>query len=159
MHETHAPPSREHAKLAASLAVNQNVADLESGRDHCAKRVSGAIVSTVHLACAGEASTFPAASIARTSNAWAPCARPLYEAGDAHSANAAPSSEHSKRESGSLENEIAAVVDAIEPLGADAIEVSGGVVSAAAVIVATCAAATLPAAEAVIVGEPGSVSR
>jgi hypothetical protein len=39
--------------------------------------VSGAVASTVHAACAGVASTFPAGSTASTSNVWLPSARPL----------------------------------------------------------------------------------
>ena len=35
----------------------------------------GAIVSTVHVYCAGEASVFPAASVARTLKVWLPSER------------------------------------------------------------------------------------
>ena len=38
--------------------------------------VSGAAVSTVHVNCAGEASVFPAASVARTLKVWLPSKRP-----------------------------------------------------------------------------------
>ena len=37
--------------------------------------VLGAIVSTVHVYCAGEASVFPAASVARTLKVWLPSER------------------------------------------------------------------------------------
>jgi hypothetical protein len=39
--------------------------------------VSGAVTSTVHARIAGVASTFPAASVARTSKVCVPSARPL----------------------------------------------------------------------------------
>ncbi len=38
--------------------------------------VFGATVSTVHVYCAGEASVFPAASVARTLKVWLPSERP-----------------------------------------------------------------------------------
>jgi transposase InsO family protein len=51
----------------------------------------GATVSTVHDRCAGVASTFPAASVARTRNVCGPCPSALSARGEVHATNAATS--------------------------------------------------------------------
>lgn len=161
-HDAKPSASNSHSNVApVSVEENSNVALVAFVRlaGFRSMVVSGATVSTVHVACPGVGSTLSAASIARTANVCTACARPLYEAGEAQSVKGAASREHSKRAPGSLANEIDADVDATKPLGADASVVSGGVVSAAGGIVSTCVAAALPVAEAVIVGEPGCVSR
>jgi hypothetical protein len=93
------PLSRRHWKLEAdSLAVNVNVAlvlDVLAGGPE-PMVVWGAVASTAQLRLAGEPSTLPAASRARTRNWWLPPARPLYAFGEVQRAKAALSSEHSK---------------------------------------------------------------
>jgi hypothetical protein len=86
-------------------------------------------VSTVQLNAAGVGSALPAASIARTWNACAPSPT-VSPSGDAHAANAAPSSAHSKWSSASLpvnSNTAIAVVAAAGGVRSSA--VSGGAVS------------------------------
>ena len=87
----------------------------------------GAVI--VHERWAGEASTFPALSRARTSNEWAPSARPEYDRGEAQPANVTPSRLHSKVAPGSLVNSNVAELLVVGPLGPAVIWVSGGVVS------------------------------
>jgi hypothetical protein len=84
----------------------------------------------VHVREAGELSTFPEASLPRTSKVCVPAARPEYVRGDVQAVNAAPSRRHSNVEPDSVEvkpNE--ASVDVTVPLGPLVIAVSGGVVS------------------------------
>ncbi len=72
-----------HWNVDASLAEKLSEAEVDvvepDGPDVI--EVSGGVVSaatvTVHDAVAGEASTFPAVSVARTSNVCAPTARPV----------------------------------------------------------------------------------
>ena len=65
--------------MALSLAENAKLGALEElgsgGRESTV--VSGAVVSTVQAALAGDWSALPAASTARTETVWAPSARPL----------------------------------------------------------------------------------
>ena len=96
--------------------------------------VSGGVVSTgavtVHDAVAGVASMLPARSMARTSKLCAPTASPLYEAGEEHVAQLPPSRRHWKVDAASVAvNAMLALVDVVEPEGADVSAVSGAVVS------------------------------
>src|SRR5687768_6219474 len=90
--------------------------------------VSGAVASViVHAKLAGVASTLPAPSIARTANVCGPTARPAYSCGEAHDANAAPSSEHSNSESISFDlNVTVALVAEVVACGLSRSVVSGG---------------------------------
>ena len=96
--------------------------------------VSGAVVSTVNVREAGEASTLPTASIARTENVCSPSLRPDSARGEPHTVNAPPSSLHSKESVSSTGSptkvNAADVVAIVEPAaGPPVITVSGGVVS------------------------------
>ena len=84
MHDAQVPPSRRHSNVEpASVAVNASDAAVDvvepDGPDVI--DVSGGVVSaatvTVQAREAGDRSTFPAVSVARTSNVCAPTARPL----------------------------------------------------------------------------------
>jgi hypothetical protein len=92
--------------------------------------VSGAVVSIVHVKLAGEASTFAAASFARTWKVCDPSASPLYAFGEEQEVKAPVSSAHSNVApvSGD-ENEKLALAEFVLALGLDVIEVSGALVS------------------------------
>ncbi len=99
--EPHAPPSTRHSKLEpAWLAENANVgvASLVGPEGPLSIVVFGAAVSTVKLREAGVASTFPARSVARTSNVCAPSASDPVVSGVEHEPHAPPSTRHSKLE-------------------------------------------------------------
>ena len=126
-------PALERAGLGRREAQRRDVAVVEpDGADVI--DVSGGVVSTgavtVHDAVAGVASMLPARSIARTSKLCAPTARPLYDAGEEHVAQAPPSMRHWNVDAASVAvNVMLALVDVVEPEGADVSEVSGAVVS------------------------------
>jgi hypothetical protein len=89
----------------------------------------------VHVRVAGQGSTLPAASLARTENVCEPMLRPVYALGLEHDAHAEPSSLHSKpvTPTSSLpSNEKDAEVEVVEEpsAGPAVMLVSGGVVSA-----------------------------
>src|SRR5918992_4037478 len=95
-----APPSSAQARLAPrSLAENSNVAPVctvvRSGPDviFTSGGTPTASTSTHHLLVAGERSTLPARSTARTWNSCEPTGR-SYSAGEVQGAHASPSSEH-----------------------------------------------------------------
>ena len=131
-HAANAEPSSEHSNdEPGSPEEKRKVASVawvgEGGPESIVE--SGAVVSTTQVRRAGVGSTFPAASRARTSNACCPSARPLYAAGEAQLANAAPSREHSNPATASLAaNSNVAAVAATVPCGPATIVVSGGVV-------------------------------
>jgi hypothetical protein len=86
--------------------------------------------STVKLRDAGLASTFPAASLARTSKVWLPSVKPEYDLGDEQAAQLLASRRHSNVEPDSLElNPKLAEVELTVPEGPEEMVVSGGVVS------------------------------
>jgi hypothetical protein len=138
---TQEPPSNKHSKLTlgsfdlnAKLAVVAVVVSL--GR--LTIEVFGGVLSagggvvevTVQLAVAGVASTFPAASVARTANWCEPTASPEYAFGELQSAQARPSSRQAKVELGSLDAKAKlAVVAVVVALGPLVIKVLGGVLS------------------------------
>ena len=108
-----------------------------------ASAVSGGVVSTVSARTAGEASTFVAGSVARTSNVCAPSAR-ANVAGELHAANAAPSTRHSNVEPASVAvNANVGVVVFVGPTGPLVIAVSGAIVSTVKVVLAG-SGSTLP---------------
>src|SRR5687768_11776478 len=91
---------------------------------------AGQLGSTVHACVAGEPSTLPAASVARTLNSWLPSASAVYAFGEEQVANAAPSSEHSNVAPASEEKLKVAVVAPVVAAGApEPIVVSGAAVS------------------------------
>ena len=80
MHVPQPPPSRRHSKVEEpSLEVKEKVAPvvLVGFAGLPVIVVFGAAVSTVHANEAGERSTLPAASVARTSKVCGPSPRPL----------------------------------------------------------------------------------
>ena len=79
---------------------------------------------------AGVGSVFPAASVARTLNAWVPGARSETVCGEAHAAYAPPSNRHWNVPPVSVETKAnVAWVPATVPLGPEVIVVSGAAVS------------------------------
>ena len=113
--------------------------------------VSGARVSIVHVVLAGEASTFPAASVAFTWKVWLPSASPVYDCGLTHETNAAPSREHSKVLLPSVEVKLNEGFGLLLGFDGEAvIVVSGGVVSGMVIVHEKLAgvASLLPAASA-----------
>ena len=73
-------PSRRHSNVEPAFEasnVNDGEALLVAPVGPPVIVVSGAAVSTVNVRVAGEASTLPAASIARTANVCSPAARPV----------------------------------------------------------------------------------
>ncbi len=92
--------------------------------------VFGAVVSTVQEALAGDASVFPAASVARTWIVWVPCERPVRDNGLVAFVQDPLSSFLWKVTPDSFELKVTeAVVDETLPDGADIIVVFGIVVS------------------------------
>src|SRR5262249_40397788 len=108
--------------------------------------ISGATVSTVHDAVAGDGSSCPAASVARTANVCGPCARPVSAAGEVHAVSGAPSRLQPNVEPGSLDvdDRLAVAIGSV-PLGPAVIAVSGGVRSTVQLRVAGVGS-TLPTA-------------
>ena len=106
----------------------------------------GAVVSTSHVNVAGEASVFPATSVARTLKVWLPSARgPGYARGLAQPPQRPASSLHSKAEPGSSAvNAKLAAVALVGSAGCESIVVAGASVSTVKVLLE--AASTLPAA-------------
>ena len=110
MQAANAAPSSEHwnvepcssaEKLNVALVLLVSAAGAPEPIEVCGAVVSGGCW-TVQLKLAGVASTLPSASIALTRKVCPPTLRPLYSIGVSHSANAAPSREHSKVGSTSL---------------------------------------------------------
>jgi hypothetical protein len=92
--------------------------------------VGGTSGSTVHSCLAGVTSTFPSASMARTSKTWSPTASSGVSYGEVQISNAVAFSEHSNVEPGSLaENSNVAFENWVVAGGPEVIVVSGGVVS------------------------------
>ena len=99
----YALPSTEHSNVElCSEEVKEKLGlGLFDGSDGCPVIVvSGATVSTVQVEVAGDWSTFPKVSVARTLKVWLPSARPPYVLGEAQLEKAAVSSLHSKVELG-----------------------------------------------------------
>jgi hypothetical protein len=91
-------------------------------------------VFTAKLRLAGVGSTFPAASLARTSKVCAPSASLAVVWGEEHGANEALSTRHSKLDPGSLDenSNVGVLFVVVAPAAGPAvIVVSGGVVSGA----------------------------
>ena len=132
-----APESTRHSKTEfASVAVNAKVGELSLvvpvGPDVIV--VSGGVVSgggavlTVNERVAGEASVFPATSVARTETLCAPSLRAAVVHGLVQSAQAPESTRHSKTEFASVAvNAKVGELSVVVPVGPDVIVVSGGV--------------------------------
>ena len=87
---------------------------------------SAATPSIVQVRFAGESSTLPAVSVARTSKRCSPEPRPSTCCGDVQAANAAPSSEHANVDPGSFEeNSNVAEPTLVVPDGPASMDVSG----------------------------------
>jgi hypothetical protein len=133
VHAAHALSSSWHWKVAPeSGELNVTVA-LEPGERAGGAEsivVLGGCVSTVNDGVAGDASVFPAASLARTDTLWAPSASAVVVHGLVHAAQTAESTRHSNVEPASLEvNAKLGVLSLVVPVGPEVIVVSGAVVS------------------------------
>ena len=131
-------PSSQHSKPATtSLAAKLNVAVVSSVSSTGSPRISATGGrSTIQVWLAGVGSTLRAASTARTANVCVPSSRPEISKGESQFWNAAPSREHWNVPLTSFETN----PNVVRPTssiaaGARVIVVSGGVVSAPAVIV------------------------
>ncbi len=94
------------------------------------RNVSGTAVSISQAVSAGVASTFPAASIARTRNVCAPSESPANVAGEVHGAKAPVSTEHSNVAVASFEENVKTAFASLETAsGSVTIVVSGAAVS------------------------------
>src|ERR671918_493507 len=96
----------------------------------CGSPQSAATPSIVQVRLAGESSTLPAMSVARTSRRCSPFPSPNRWLGDVQAANGAPSNEQGKVDPGSLgENSKVAEPTPVVPDGPASMEVSGAVAS------------------------------
>lgn len=131
-HAANPEPFNEHSNDAPTVSdENVKVALLALVADGGAESilVSGAVVSTVHVWTAGDASTFPAVSVARTENVCTPSASPWIDVGDVHGVNGAPSSEHPNVDVSVAEKANVAVDEDAAAGGAESIEVFGAIES------------------------------
>src|SRR5918998_2943884 len=124
MHGEYAAPSSEQSKVVpSSLAEKRKVAVVlvVVAGGAIVIVVSGGSVSpgpcTVQLWSAGDWSTWPAESIARTARLCQPIARSVYSTGEVQVSYAAPSSAHSKRTARSPEKLIDADVSVVLSAG------------------------------------------
>ena len=94
---TQLPPSMRHSNVApgSEVKLNAPVVELDTVGGAAVMVVSGALASTVHVRKAGEASTLPTASVARTFSVCEPSARPEKDSDAEHAAHAPASSWHS----------------------------------------------------------------
>src|SRR5687768_4834103 len=130
VHAVHSAASSLHSKVApVSVAVNENVALLEYmfPLGPLVIDVFGATVSTVHVRVAGDASTLPTPSFARTEKVCEPFAKPEYDFGEVHTPHAPASSLHSNDPASDAANANDAEVVLTRPLGPAVTEVSGAV--------------------------------
>ncbi len=88
VHAANAALSRRHSNVAPGSLVKANDAEfvVMVPVGPLVIVVSGAAVSTVNVRVAGEPSTLPAASLARTENVCSPSARLVYACGDVQAA-------------------------------------------------------------------------
>ena len=146
MQAAKAPPSSEHSKLEpVSLEAKAKLAEFDwlAAPGCVVIEVSGAVMSYVHVRVAGVASTLPVPSVARTASVWTPLLRPAGRCGDSQSAQAPPSSAHSKLTSASsAENVKVASWVGPEVGGPEAIVVCGAVASTVQVCSAGVASST-----------------
>jgi hypothetical protein len=108
--------------------------------------VFGVVVSTTNVCVAGVASVFPAASVARTSKVWLPSFRTAVVNGEAHVANAAPSTRHWNVDPGSVAVNVNVGVLSLPGLSAPAVIVVFGAVVSIVKVWDAGVASTLPAA-------------
>jgi hypothetical protein len=104
----------------------------------------GFVVSTFHVKDAGDASTLPAVSVARTSKVCVPSPRPVSERGLVHATNAPPSRLHWNVPASFELNWNAALVELLHAGGCESIVVCGFVLST--MRFATTSKPVLPAA-------------
>src|SRR3954463_5960004 len=121
--------------LAPASAAAFAKLSLEAGGGAC----------TVHVRDAGDASTLPAASVARTSNVCAPTASPLTSRGDVHAPHTPPSRRHSNV-AASLAPNVKLAAVAVPVPGAHPEVVVSGAVGAPAQLREAGDASTWPAA-------------
>ena len=133
------PPSIWHSNVPDSSEVNSKVGvcvpitSLSAGP--LVMVVSGSSVSTVKLFSAGVGSVLPAWSVAWTAKVCGPSANGPVLAGLEQEVNTAPSTEHSKVEPPSLEeNSKVGEASLVGPEGPSSIVVSGGTVSTVKVL-------------------------
>src|ERR671915_2562138 len=115
-----AAASTRHWKLAPASLENPNIG-VESPVKPVGPEsivVCGAAVSTV-IARLAAAPVLPAASVARTSNVWAPSDNAAVVCGELHAANTAVSTRHWKLAPASLEKPNVGVESFVSPLGPD----------------------------------------
>ena len=133
VHGCQAPSSSLHSNDAlpsGDQKLNTAEAEVTVPTGPAVISVSGGVRSIVQTCDAGEGSTFPALSRARTENVWGPSERLAYVFGSAHTSQAPASSLHSNEALPSPdENSNAAALEDSVPLGPPASEVSGAVVS------------------------------
>jgi hypothetical protein len=99
------PPSTRHSKVepgSEALKVKVGVVPLVGLAGPLSIVVFGAVRSIVHVKLAGDASVFPAASVARVSKVCVPSASALVVYGLVQVLQLPPSTPHSKVEPGSL---------------------------------------------------------
>ena len=130
---TNAPLSTAHLNVEPLLVewnVNVGVLSFVGPLGPESITVSGADVSTEKSRVAGDASTLPAESMARTRKVWSPSLNAAVVCGEVQLAKAPPSTAHSKVEPVSLEwNVKVGVLSPVAPDGPVSIVVSGALTS------------------------------
>jgi hypothetical protein len=127
--EKEAWSSKAHSKVASGWSeVKANVASVLSvgsvGPESIVVSGNG---STVHRKVAGDESTLPAVSFARTRSSCSPTAKSVNSTGEVQEPNDGPSRAHSNTASGSFEEKTnVALVFTVDAAGPDTIAVSGG---------------------------------
>ena len=138
MHAAHAPLSSRHSNVAPDSPALKVTVALEPGdRTGGAELivVFGADVSTANERVAGEASVFPAPSVARTPTLWAPLPSAVVVHGLVQPAHEPASSWHWNVDPPSVAvNANVGVVSLVDPVGPEPIVVLGAVVSDAGVV-------------------------
>ena len=132
MQSVKAAPSRLHSNSSCACAATLSVPSKVNVIDPLTSviDVSGALVSTIQVRLAGSGSMLPVLSTARIRAVCSPAASgpntTTWLSGGSHSANGAPSSEHSKVTSVSLaESSNDALVSEVTAGGPETIVVSG----------------------------------
>lgn len=110
--------SDEKPKLAFPDALCEGGVDV--------RFVSGTTVSIAQVYGAGEASTFPAASFARTQNVWDPSASPVRSRGLAHAVQAPVSSLQSNVAPTSFDEKLKLALAVFERTGGVAVKLVSG---------------------------------
>jgi hypothetical protein len=147
--EAQLPPSIRQVKVEGDwleLNVNVGVSSFEGFAGLESIVVSGIVVSVVHVYVAGDASVFPAWSVARTSKVWLPSASDGSVCGLVQDAQLPPSTRHANVEPASLELKLNVGVSSLDGSGGfESIVVCGGVLSMRRLEMTTGAVSSLPA--------------